>query len=379
MAITEIANHINQTYRAPLRADIERAKYGNALMRGNAQLQQQEIVAEPDRAKMRQLDIQGEQQRQSQNAQAFSQEQIANARGIAAQGAAAVAQSANPLAAYRQLINNPQWMAAAKAAGWPVDQFTFDGTETAEQVASGMMDWARMGGQQMTQQKAEDFTLSPGQTRYGAGGQAIASAPVAPSAENGGFTLSPGQTRYGPDGRPVANAPAAPPNQSPGQNFEQAAKLRSEFNAQSANFRAATEGYQSVLAAASNPSAAGDVALIFSFMRTLDPNSTVREGEFATAQNSGGVPDRIRAQYNSILNGQRLSEDQRKDFVAQATNLYNGHRQGYDRLVAKYTDFSSRAGLDPADVVGQSLGIDTQQQPTVRRIKVDAQGNVIGG
>ena len=112
-------------------------------------------------------------------------------------------------------------------------------------------------------------------------------------------------------------------------------------------------------------------------MRTLDPSSSVREGEFANAQNAGGVPDRVRAQYNSILNGQRLSVDQRQDFVSQATNLYNGQRQGYDALASRYSEFATRAGLSPQDVIGTPI---TVQPPsgggTV--IKYDAQGNRIG-
>ena len=38
------------------------------------------------------------------------------------------------------------------------------------------------------------------------------------------------------------------------------------------------------------PDAAGDMALIFSYMKMLDPNSTVREGEYATAQDAGSIP-----------------------------------------------------------------------------------------
>lgn len=64
--------------------------------------------------------------------------------------------------------------------------------------------------------------------------------------------------------------------------------------------------------------AQGDVALIFSFMRMLDPNSTVREGEFATAENTTGWPQRIRNLYNKALQGKLLDPEQRKGFIAQA-------------------------------------------------------------
>jgi hypothetical protein len=170
-----------------------------------------------------------------------------------------------------------------------------------------------------------------------------------------GFTLSPGQTRFDADGKPVASVADAP---APGDAFDTASKLRTEFNAQTSNFRLASDGYRSVLAASKNPSAAGDIALIFSFMKTLDPNSSVREGEYASAQNATGVPGRIRAQYNNILSGERLSPDQRQDFVSQATNLYNGQRQGYDALSKKYTELATRAGVSPEDVIGISLAVE---------------------
>lgn len=63
----------------------------------------------------------------------------------------------------------------------------------------------------------------------------------------------------------------------------------------------------------------GDLALIFSFMRMLDPTSTVREGEFATAENTGSLIDRNTVLlYNKVLQGDRLLPEQRKNFRSQA-------------------------------------------------------------
>ena len=53
----------------------------------------------------------------------------------------------------------------------------------------------------------------------------------------------------------------------------------------------------------------------------LDPNSVVREGEFATAQNSTGVPDRVRNLYNKIMTGERLNPSQRQEFIDTAGAL----------------------------------------------------------
>ena len=78
-------------------------------------------------------------------------------------------------------------------------------------------------------------------------------------------------------------------------------------------FQLQRDAFGRIQASASDPSPAGDLALIFNFMKVLDPGSTVREGEFATAQNSAGVPERIRNTANRVLRGERLGTAQRAD------------------------------------------------------------------
>jgi hypothetical protein len=66
-------------------------------------------------------------------------------------------------------------------------------------------------------------------------------------------------------------------------------KLRDDFLKGSKVFVDTKDAYTRIQDSASDPSAAGDLALIFNYMKMLDPGSTVREGEFATAQDSAGV------------------------------------------------------------------------------------------
>lgn len=71
------------------------------------------------------------------------------------------------------------------------------------------------------------------------------------------------------------------------------------------------------------PSGPASIALVFKFMKALDPTSVVREGEFATAENSAGVPEGVRNMYNRFMNGERLGENQIQQFVATAQGLSN--------------------------------------------------------
>jgi hypothetical protein len=116
------------------------------------------------------------------------------------------------------------------------------------------------------------------------------------------------------------------------------------------DFSKQTSAYGRVLASAKDPSAAGDLALIFNFMKVLDPGSTVREGEFATAQNAGGVDQRVVSLYNSITTGERLSPAQRDDFANRATRLYSDAEAQYDNIAQQYSTFAEQAGL-PVDQV----------------------------
>ncbi len=128
-------------------------------------------------------------------------------------------------------------------------------------------------------------------------------------------------------------------------DFTKENQLRDQFAAKTKSFDVIRDSYQRVIDSAKEPSAAGDLALIFNYMKILDPSSVVREGEFATAQNAGGVPDRLRAQYNKVRAGERLSEDMRGDFVDRAGKLFTGSVQGYKQNRSEFGRLAKDAGL----------------------------------
>jgi hypothetical protein len=126
--------------------------------------------------------------------------------------------------------------------------------------------------------------------------------------------------------------------------------LRKEFVQQSSEFMKVRDSVGRIRAASAEPSAAGDLALIFNFMKALDPGSVVRESEFATAQNAAGVPDRVRALYNRVLEGERLAPNTREDFVKQAENLLGSQQDIHNRRVEVFTGLAERNNLNPANV-----------------------------
>lgn len=127
--------------------------------------------------------------------------------------------------------------------------------------------------------------------------------------------------------------------------------LRDEYTKANKDYEQSLYGYNKVVSAANDPSPAGDIALIFGYMKTLDPNSTVREGEFATAQQAGGVPERVVALYNQVLNGTRLTGDQRKDFATQARSQFGVYQARKSQLDTFYSGLAERSNISPQDVL----------------------------
>lgn len=100
---------------------------------------------------------------------------------------------------------------------------------------------------------------------------------------------------------------------------------------------------------------AADIAGIISFMKTLDPGSVVREGEFDTAAGLGSVLSSFKAAFAGWTKGDRLTNVQRNQLIQAmsvasevAANSYNKHRQ---------TELAAYNGrnYDGAYIVGEAL------------------------
>lgn len=113
--------------------------------------------------------------------------------------------------------------------------------------------------------------------------------------------------------------------------------------------------------------AAGDITRVFSFMKLNDPNSTVREGEYATAQNAAGVPERIRAAYNNALSGTVLTPSQRADFRDAAIKLARSQYETFGSQITPHKNRIKSMGLDESQILPQfsqqSLLVNQPQQP----------------
>ena len=129
-------------------------------------------------------------------------------------------------------------------------------------------------------------------------------------------------------------------------------------------FQDQVAAYGRIISSAEEPSAAGDLALIFNYMKLLDPGSVVRESEFRTAEEAAAwlqeseesgiaIPRPVQTAIQKLQTGQMLLPNQRADFVDRSTRLYgqaeSSYVQNYEDRYIKFLNPYLPQGADPFD------------------------------
>jgi len=144
--------------------------------------------------------------------------------------------------------------------------------------------------------------------------------------------------------------------------FDKASKMRGEISKVSKTFDDTTNAYGRVLAVTRNPSAAGDLALIFNFMKMLDPGSVVRESEFRTAEDARAwlskaeesgvpVPGFVVQGIQKLSTGQKLLPEQRADFLTQSGNIFEELEERHNTTIDNFVNLAKRFGLEREDII----------------------------
>ena len=144
------------------------------------------------------------------------------------------------------------------------------------------------------------------------------------------------------------------------ENNRAADTLRTEFLRRADKVREGTGHTQNVLQMLADPQTAKDptrqVALIFSFGKMLDPESVVRESEYALIANARGLADTLQQLVPRLQSGARLSPQQLQSMQQVATNLMQGSTARAQDLDRYYEDLARRRNIDPRDVLPSYRG-----------------------
>ena len=154
--------------------------------------------------------------------------------------------------------------------------------------------------------------------------------------------------------------------------------LRKEFNALPVvkDFGEVRTAFLKVKTAAENPSAAGDLALVFNYMKILDPGSVVREGEFQTAADATSwlqrteddgfaVPLPIAKAIRKLEDGTLLTPNQRKDFLSTARNTASAQFKPAKEALQRYKGLAANSGLRVDQIIPSNyLQIEEELSPS---------------
>lgn len=102
-------------------------------------------------------------------------------------------------------------------------------------------------------------------------------------------------------------------------------------------FESALAGGGDLIASLKSANWPGDVGAVFGFMKSLDPASVVKEGEFALAAKSAGVWEQFKNIPANKLEGAILTDEQRKAFGKLAFEYIKSKSKIYD---IKYDDMA---------------------------------------
>jgi hypothetical protein len=151
----------------------------------------------------------------------------------------------------------------------------------------------------------------------------------------------------------------------PEKRYAASKDLRTEYNNRVGDVTAGRVNFQKMEESAKIQEGLGDVALITSFMKMLDPGSTVRESEFAVARDTGGLLTSLENLLTKAKGGQFLTNPQRTTFVNLAKQYLAAAEKDGATTRKSMEGIVARLGLNPADVFtdGQDTSLPANGTP----------------
>lgn len=147
------------------------------------------------------------------------------------------------------------------------------------------------------------------------------------------------------------------------------------------NYTTAIQSYARALGTKSN-TPQGDLSLIYSFAKIMDPDSVVREGEAASVSNSDTIAGQIVARYKKELGeGGTFSPEARQNLLTEMRNAMGALNASYVQARQSYGEIAKQNGLDEKQVIGPHAGLPFSKQDAkftgTSEAKRDFYGNVV--
>lgn len=141
-------------------------------------------------------------------------------------------------------------------------------------------------------------------------------------------------------------------NRDQDPRYKNEMELRKEYDMlpEVKDYKTVRSNYERIQKGVELGTGAGDAAIVFGYMKMLDPTSVVREGEQATTRNAAGVPEAIRGMYNQLIGGGQLSAEARAQILSAAESVYGESAANIEDLNKRYTGIAGAWGIDPTRI-----------------------------
>lgn len=177
--------------------------------------------------------------------------------------------------------------------------------------------------------------------------------PITNSAERiPGLPIKPERQPAAPKPKAGGSAPPKPPKPPKPATISELTGLSKSFSQETKDDSAVAGSWRNLYSNAALGTPAGDIAVIYAYMKLQDPTSVVREGEFATAQNAGGIHETIRARLNQAIGAGRLTPRLRSEILGSAKATLNSRRSQFSAKQDRFTKLAKSKGIDPELVIG---------------------------
>lgn len=137
--------------------------------------------------------------------------------------------------------------------------------------------------------------------------------------------------------------------------FEAENKILADYTKKTKELVESEISYNKLAEARNAKDGVGDLAMVFSFMKMLDPGSVVRESEFSAAQNTAGLFQKLLVAAENIQKGDLLSEKQRTNFLELSKKFLEAGRLHMAKIRLDKGLQVKNYGLNPVNIFGSEI------------------------
>lgn len=116
-----------------------------------------------------------------------------------------------------------------------------------------------------------------------------------------------------------------------------------------------------------NPNPQNDAAIMYSFVKTLDPNSAVRESEIEFTEAGRSIPAKIRQSLSKGATGQLLSQEERQNILDFAKRAAGLQTQAWKISASPYIKQAEKMGIPKEMITGNETDLSEKQENTVSK------------